>query len=190
MPRWESGARQRLQQAALPLFQERGYDGVTVAEIAAAAGLTERTFFRHFTDKREVLFQGQDQLERSFLDGAAEAPGDDAMSLARAALDRAAGFFPEDRRPWARARQTVIDANPALQERELLKLSALATALTRALAARGIDPVTAALAGESAVTVFRTAFTAWIAEEEPRPFAEVQAAVLTGLHALLAPGRA
>ena len=190
MGRWEPNGPARLRQAAMELYAERGFDRTTVADIAERAGLTERTFFRHFTDKREVLFQGQDQLERSFLDGAAEAPGDDAMSLARAALDRAADFFPDDRRPWARARQAVIDATPALQERELLKLSALATTLTRALAARGIDPVTAALAAESAVTVFRTAFTAWIAEEEPRPFAEVQAAVLTGLHALLAPGRA
>jgi AcrR family transcriptional regulator len=188
MPRWESGARERLQQAALGLFEERGFDGVTVTEIAAAAGLTERTFFRHFTDKREVLFAGQEEFQRAFLARLVGATGDDPMSTVRAALDGAAAFFPDERRAWARARQRVIDTHPALQERELLKLSSLAVALTRALTDRGIDPVPAALAAESAVTVFRTAFTAWTTDGEDRSFGAVQQAVLAELHALV--GRA
>ena len=186
MPRWEGDARRRLQQSALELFEARGYDGVTVAEIAAAAGLTERTFFRHYADKRDVLFRGQDEYEQGYVDGIAETPGDDAMALAVAALDRGARFFTAERRPWSRARQRVIEANPALQERELLKLSALASTLTRALTDRGIDPVPAALAAESAVTVMRTAFAAWIADGEERTFPEVQRAVLAQLHTLLA----
>jgi hypothetical protein len=58
MTRWEPNARGRLEQAALALYGERGFENTTVAEIAARAGLTERTFFRHFADKREVLFAG------------------------------------------------------------------------------------------------------------------------------------
>jgi AcrR family transcriptional regulator len=187
MPRWGSGARERLQQAALGLFEQRGFDGVTVTEIAAAAGLTERTFFRYFTDKREVLFSGQEQFQQTFLAGLAGAAGD-PMTTVRAALDGAAAFFPDERRAWARARQRVIDTHPALQERELLKLSSLATAMTRALTDRGTDPVPAALAAESAVTVFRTAFTAWTADGEDRSFGDVQQSVLAELHALVGRG--
>ncbi|MEU2347080.1 TetR family transcriptional regulator [Modestobacter sp. NPDC049651] len=185
MPRWESGSRERLQQAALELFETRGFDGVTVAEIAAAAGLTERTFFRYFADKREVLFAGQDDFERQFLTALAGAPDGDPMTIATAALAGGAAFLPAERRPWSRARQRVVDAHPALRERELLKLSALAAALTRALTERGVGPVPAALAAESAVTVFRTAFAAWIADGEERPFGEVQAGVLAELHSLV-----
>ena len=59
MGRWEPDARGRLMQAALELYGERGFEQTTVAEIAQRAGLTERTFFRHFADKREVLFSGE-----------------------------------------------------------------------------------------------------------------------------------
>ena len=190
MARWETGALDRLQQAALDLFAEHGYDGVTVAGIAARAGLTERTFFRHFADKREVLFGGQEDFQGAFLSAVATAPAGDPLSLAVAGLAGGAAFFGPERHLRARARQQVIDAHPALQERELLKLAALATALTAALTDRGVAPVPAALAADSAVAVFRTAFTAWVGTPDPRPFAEVQAEVLAELHTLLAPGRA
>src|SRR5437879_11940076 len=67
MARWEGGARERLQAAALKRFTEQGFDGTTVAEIAATAGLTERTFFRYFADKREVRFYGSEEFQRSFV---------------------------------------------------------------------------------------------------------------------------
>ena len=89
MARWQPGARERLQAAALERFAEQGFDGTTVAQIAAAAGLTERTFFRHFADKREVLFHGQDVFERTFLEGVDAAPDGDPMSIVAAALDSA-----------------------------------------------------------------------------------------------------
>jgi len=186
--RWESGAGERLQHTALALFAERGFDGVTVSEIAAAAGLTERTFFRHFTDKREVLFAGQGDFEQAFL-APLSAPSDgDAMTRVVSSLAGAVELFPEERRSWSRARQAVIAAHPALQERELLKLSSLAAAMTRALADRGIDPIAAALAAESGVTVFRTAFAAWVTDGEQRPFGAIQEAVLQELHSLVGRG--
>jgi AcrR family transcriptional regulator len=185
MGRWQGGASERLKDAALGLFLTQGYDGTTVAEIAAAAGLTERTFFRHFADKREVLFVDQGEFERVFLSGLPD-QADEPMALIVGALDGAATLFPEERRPWSRARRSVIAANVALQERELLKMSSLAVALTRALTARGVDAASAALAAETGVTVFRTAFALWVAEGERRTFQEIQNAVLARLQALLA----
>src|SRR5688572_17688457 len=121
MGRWEPDARGRLERAALELYLENGYDQTTVAEIAGRAGLTERTFFRHFTDKREVLFRG-DELAQAMADAIDSAPeGTAPLDAVAAALDSTSGFF-RDRRPHARTRQTVINANPALQERELIKL--------------------------------------------------------------------
>lgn len=188
MARWQAGARERLQGAALELFSERGFDGVTVAEIATAAGLTERTFFRYFTDKREVLFYGQQEFQAAFLDGMTGAPGGDPMVLVRAGLATAAALFPDERRPWSRARQVVVDAHLAFQERELLKMSSLATAMAEALTGRGVDRTTALLAAQTGVTVFRTSFAAWIADGEQRGFAQIQRAVLDELQALVSSG--
>jgi AcrR family transcriptional regulator len=185
MVRWKPGARERLQAAALERFGAQGFDGTTVAEIAATAGLTERTFFRHFADKREVLFSGQDEFERLFLAGIEEAADSDPMAIVAAALEGATAFFPDERRSWSRARQRVIDADPGLQERELLKLSGLATAMTDGLRRRGVDPTAAALAAESGVAVFRVGFATWIAEGEERSLAEVLRAVLTQLRSLV-----
>src|SRR5687767_4710335 len=103
MVRWQPGTRERLQEAALELFARRGYEQTTAAEIAQSVGLTERTFFRHFSDKREVLFQGQDLLLDAFLDGMAAAPdGAPPMELIGTALESVAAFFPHDRRGRSR----------------------------------------------------------------------------------------
>src|SRR3569833_2747157 len=119
MARWEPGTAERLQKAALELFATRGYEQTTAAEIAQSVGLTERTFFRHFSDKREVLFQGQEQLAQAFLDGIDAAPPEASpIEVVACALRAAATFFPAERRPHSRTRQSVIDRNPALQERE------------------------------------------------------------------------
>jgi AcrR family transcriptional regulator len=185
MARWAPGAPERLQQAALELFASRGFEQTTATEIAQAVGLTERTFFRHFTDKREVLFHGQDLLAQAFLAGVAAAPADASpMRVVAAALESAAAFFPDERRQHARTRQSVIDKNRALQERELHKLATIATTLTDALRARGVDDLGARLAAESGVTVFAVAFGHWIRDGEQRSLADIAADVLRELAAL------
>src|SRR5262245_15578114 len=134
MARWEPGAPQRLQEAALELFATRGYEQTTATEIAQSVGLTERTFFRHFSDKREVLFHGQHLLVQAFLDGIEAAPPDaPAMEIVDSALRSAATFFPAERRAHSRMRQAVIDKHPALQERELHKLASLGTTIADGL---------------------------------------------------------
>lgn len=184
MGRWESGSRERLRVAALELFGEHGFEGVTVAEIAEAAGLTERTFFRHFGDKREVLFNGQDQLENLFLAAIADAPSTVPMDMVTAALSRSAEFFAEDRRPFSRARQAVIDDNPALQERESLKMTSLAATLADGLTARGVPTITATLAADGGISAFRAAFSQWVADGEQRSFQQIQTEVLHELRSV------
>lgn len=179
MVRWEPGARERLQAAAMDLYVSRGFEKTTAADIAEAVGLTERTFFRHFADKREVLFGGQELLERAFLDGVAAAPqGAAPLDAVASALLAAAEFFPVERRAHSRRRQSIISANPALQERELLKLAGLATAVATALRARGVAESTARLAAESGLTVFGVAFRKWIADGEERSFLDIEREVL------------
>lgn len=187
MARWESGARERLAASAMQLFAAQGFEGTTVAEIAAGAGLTERTFFRYYADKPEVLFTGQDAFDALFLDGLEASTSTRPMELVAAALENAAAFFPDERRPWSRARHAVLASNVALQERELHKMSGLIEALTSALLARGVEQTAAALAAEAGVSVFRRSFATWIAAGETRSFADIQRGVLSQLLALLAP---
>ncbi|WP_290056552.1 TetR/AcrR family transcriptional regulator [Amycolatopsis solani] len=180
MVRWEPGTAERLQQAALELFAARGYEQTTAAEIAQAVGLTERTFFRHFSDKREVLFGGQELLVQAFLDGIDAVPPEASpLEVVASALQSASAFFPDERRPHSRARQSVIDRNPALQERERHKLTTLATTVADALRARGVAEPAATLAAESGATVFGIAFTRWLREE--RSLADLAAEVLDEL---------
>jgi AcrR family transcriptional regulator len=179
MTRWEPGTRERLGQAALELFSTRGFEQTTAAEIAESVGLTERTFFRHFADKREVLFDGQQQFLQAFLDGVdAAAPDAPPFEVVASALRSVGAFFGEERRALARTRQAVIDANPALQERERHKRATVAAAMREALHARGVADPAAAVAAETAATVFSIAFQQWIRPGEERPLTEIAATVL------------
>lgn len=185
MVRWQPGTGERLQAAALELFAVRGYEQTTAAEIAQSVGLTERTFFRHFSDKREVLFHGQELMTEAFLAGITAAPADaTAMELVGAALDSGAALFPSERRSHSRLRQSVIDQNPALQERERLKMSGLTAAIGGALRARDVAEPAATLAAESAGMVFGIAFTQWIREGEERSISDIEHGLLAELRGL------
>src|SRR5450755_2583123 len=164
MGRWEPDARGRLEQAALALYGERGFEQTTVAEIAERAGLTERTFFRHFADKREVLFAGAGSLQDLLVSTLASTPDSAAPIDAVAAALEAAGALLQERREYSRQRQAVIAANADLQERELIKLATLAAALAGTLRRRGVADPAASLAAEAGIAVFRIAFERWINE--------------------------
>lgn len=162
MGRWEPNARGRLERAALELFNQRGFDQTTTAEIAKRAGLTERTFFRHFADKREVLFGGAGRLQEMLADGVAKAPEQAApIDAVAAGLDAVAGVMQEGRE-HAMARQAVITANPELQERELIKMAGLAATIAETLRARGVPDPAASLAAEAGIAVFKVAFERWV----------------------------
>ncbi|MGK5681837.1 helix-turn-helix domain-containing protein [Actinoplanes sp. URMC 104] len=185
MGRWEPNTRSRLRQAAMDLYASRGYERTTVAEIAAHAGLTERTFFRHFADKREVLFAGSGDLQELLVASISLEAGGPLPAVA-AAFERAAlDFFPPV--SFSRQRQAVIDANPPLQERELAKLHAVAAALTEALRSRGVPALAAALAAEAGVAAFQVAFARWVADPADRDLVLHVREAFTALRDVAAP---
>jgi AcrR family transcriptional regulator len=162
MVRWKPGARERLVVAAVDLFFEQGYDATTVAQIAARAGITKSTFFRHFPDKRELLVAGQETLSRLLVDGIATAPLD-ATPLAAVAvgLKRASSEMgPMNRKLGPRLRAAVA-ASAELQERDALKSVGLAAAMTGALMARGVPAPAAHLAAEVGVLAFKRGYEKW-----------------------------
>jgi len=185
MARWEPNARERLVDAALALFGERGYGRTTVGEIAARAGLTERTFFRYFADKREVLFGRSGDLEKGIADAIGEAPGGASpLDVVVGALETIAARFPP-RRDY-RARQRLIAAHPELRERELIKLASLTSAIADALRARGVADPAASLTAEAGIAIFKVAFERWIEGAPPRSFPQQLRAALVGLKAVTA----
>ncbi|HEX5193024.1 MAG TPA: helix-turn-helix domain-containing protein [Solirubrobacteraceae bacterium] len=166
MGRWQPGARGRLLQAALELYGEHGYERTTVAEIAARAGLTERTFFRHFADKREVLFAGNDILNGVIVEAVAATPAETAPIDVAAAGMRAAAAMIQEGGDLPRRRAAIIAPSVELQERELIKLASMTALLAEQLRGRGIAEPAASLAAEAAVAAFKTGFARWL-EDEP-----------------------
>ncbi len=161
MPRWEAGADERLVQAAYELYFERGFEDVTVAEIAARAGLTKRTFFRYFADKREVLFSGSSAFQESVVAGIIRAPEAAAPIDSVVAALAAGGTGLTERGEGARYRQRLIDTSTDLQEREMIKMAVLTGAISDALQLRSVPEATATLTAQAGVTVFKTAFERW-----------------------------
>jgi len=164
MPRSGAEARDRLERAALELFTERGYDRTTAADIAARAGLTGRTFFRHFADKREVLFnieaRQQEALARALADVPDSVP---PMAAVRQAFRSMAPAL-EDNRPLAEARHRVIAATPALRERELAKEAALSVVVGDALRARGLSDWRATLLAQVTTAALGHAIHTWVTD--------------------------
>ena len=161
MPRSGKDARRRLQQATLELFRERGYDATTAAEIAARAGVTERTFFRHFPDKREALFDGEEAFRDALTDAVASAPEGLAPMDALLCAFRSVEPMLERNRPFTAPRQEIIACTPALQERVLTKTANLISALSAALGRRGFDNGLATLAAQVGMAALSYAAKAW-----------------------------
>ena len=163
MGRWEPDARRRMQDAALELFGERGYARTTAAEVAERAGLTERTFFRHFPDKREVLFADNDLRDRLAAAVAAAPEGTAPLEAITAGLDAVAEEL-QGRREAVVRRARIIAAHTELQERELKKLASWSDALESVLRGRGLPGPAAKLLAEVSVAVFRAAYQRWLDE--------------------------
>jgi AcrR family transcriptional regulator len=189
MVRWEPDSRGRLAQAALELYAERGFDQTTVADIAERAGVTERTFFRHFADKREVLFAGSGEFEDRLVSAVAAAPESAAPIEAVAAGIEAVAAPLEDRAEFSRRRQAIIAANAELRERELMKLASLSAALADTLRRRGVGEPAASLTAEIAMAAFRIAIERWAQDGNTRGLRDLIGESLEELKAITASER-
>ena len=173
-------------EAAFALYGEQGFERTTVAEIAKRAGLTERTFFRHFDDKREVLFAGADALKERLIGTVANEPASAAPIDAAAAGLEAAGAIIQEGGELPRQRQAIIASSTELQERELIKLASLASALAEALRGRGVEDPAAGLTAEAGIAVFKIAFERWIADPAQQDLPRLIRASLEELRAVTA----
>ncbi len=190
MSRWEPDGVGRLQAAAFELFAEQGFERTTIAEIAERAGLTKRTFFNHFADKREVLFGPGAEHQREIIvrEIADCAEPLSPLDLVVRGLQAVADTMFADLRPAATRRHQVIEANPELQERELSKRAALTDAIAAALQDRGIDPDTALLTARAGIVVNQTAMQRWIeSADDDRPLRDFLTDALRSLRAITAP---
>ncbi|MBB2975241.1 AcrR family transcriptional regulator [Microbacterium endophyticum] len=185
MSRWEPDAAVRLERAALELFAERGFAETTVPQITERAGLTTRTFFRHFTDKREVLFAAERDLPAYISDVMASAPdGLSPMQLVSHGLRAATATRFNDWRPQLLIRRSVIRSDEGLRERELAKGRVLAAAIDAGLRARGVPVASAGLLADIAVTIFNTALDRWL-DGDDRPLADIVGATADELQRLV-----
>jgi AcrR family transcriptional regulator len=181
MSRWEPGARDRLERAAIELFTEQGFAETTVPQITARAGLTTRTFFRHFADKREVLFGFEEEIPAVVAKLMADAPAAlSQMALIGQGLETVTAGF-EGYLGYLQTRRAIIRTDESLRERELRKSSVLSEALRRGFRERGADELTATIGAEIAVTAFNVAMDRWLDEDGRRPLPEL---VRDTLHAI------
>ncbi|BCJ32274.1 TetR/AcrR family transcriptional regulator [Actinocatenispora sera] len=186
MARWQPETTQRLIVAAVDLFGEQGYDATTVAQIAERAGVTKSTFFRHFSDKRELLVAGQETLSRLLAEGIAEAPADATpLTAVGLGLERVAGAMGPANRELGPRLKAAVAASTELQERDALKNIGLAAAMSTALLARGVPEATAQLAAELGLLAFKRGFARWTEDDRThdRGLAHHALAALRELHA-------
>ena len=186
MTRWQPDARGRLLQAAMELYLERGFGQTTVAQIAERAGVTERTFFRHFADKREVLFDGSNRLQQLMTEAVTAAPASATpLETIGAALEACGTVFVN--LEHSRARQAIIDSDSSLQERELIKRDRLAGAIVDALRQRGVTEPGASLVAQAGIGVFHVAFVTWIANGNTRSYGTIARELLVELRVVTRP---
>lgn len=183
MSRWAPDARERLEDAAFELFAAQGYENTTVAQVAERAGLNRATFFRHFADKREILFGREDELAILFSDAIRSAPADaDVPACLLSAVHAADARMTADQRPRAVQRRRIADANTDVRERGLLKIARTTAAAADALADRGVDELTARLAAEMLILAFSAGLRAWInASDHAEPFSSHAATALEAI---------
>ena len=189
MPRWEHGSEERLKRAALELFEEQGYENTSVVQISKRARVTTRTFFRYFSDKREVLFAGSEELRAALIERILQAP--DIGEPLRVVIGALSEFDWENlgSRNSQRRRQKVLAANPELLERDLIKNHSVAVGFMDALQQRGVDADIARLAAYVGIQLFITAYIHWL-EAEPKADLAMMSESLMSLLASIVPTNA
>lgn len=186
MGRWEPDARGRLLSAAIELFEEQGYDATTAAQIAARAGLTKTTLFRHFADKREILFQGQEMLVALATEGV-EGGGDTAFDALRSGILALCAVHTEQGRELGRRLDHILSSSPELQERAVFKRFTITSALQAALTLRTGNSVEAGILADAGMRAYYDGFAGWIAVDDDQPLADFAFTELARYELILAP---
>lgn len=182
MGRWEPDAQGRLLSAALELFAEHGYEATTTAQIAERAGLTKTTLFRLFSDKREIVFQGQSALVELVRRGVSEAPmGANPSELMAGAIGLLSRAHTEDHRRTGRILDPVLAESPELNERAVFKRFTIASTLEKALADRGVEKREAGILADLGVRAYYSGYELWVASDSPSPLADYVADELSHL---------
>jgi AcrR family transcriptional regulator len=168
MARWAADAAGRLHNAALELFIENGFAATTVPQITERAGLTTRSFFRYFADKREVLFTGEDELPAVVAEMFDQADLEQTpMEIVHHGLRNVVTPRLKSFRNELLVRRQIVHSDDGLRERELRKLAILHSAATAALIRRGLTPLDAEIMGRLAVTIYDTTLELWLAQDAP-----------------------
>jgi AcrR family transcriptional regulator len=185
MPRWEHGSEERLKKAALELFEEQGFENTSVVEISERARVTTRTFFRYFSDKREVLFAGSDELRAALVEKILQAP--DVGEPLQVVICALSEFQWENMgsRNSQRQRQAVILANPELLERDLIKNHSIAVGFIDALRQRGVEADIARLAAHVGIQLFITAYVHWLEAGPKADLAKMSESVVSLLASIV-----
>jgi AcrR family transcriptional regulator len=187
MSRWAPDAALRLESAALELFAEQGYAATTVPQITARAGLTTRTFFRHFSDKREVLFLRDREFPAVVTALVQQAPPSlTPMDLVMHGFETVTAENFDGWRDGMILRRAVIRSDEQLRERELLKSSRLADAIEWAIVDDGVEPSVAALVAPFGVMLFDAALAEWLDASDGRRLPDVLRATRSRLQTLIA----
>ena len=169
----------------MELFQEKGYEGTTVEEISQRAGLTQRTFFRYFADKREVFFAGSEEFGLAV--AAKVESSDEADPLARVvgAFESVAAALFDNRAEAVRQRTAIVASSPELQEREVHKLGKIVAQVAEVLVTQGQTPALAQFVSELGVLVFRSSFAVWAARQTEETLAATIRSTLGQLRTLV-----
>ena len=172
MARWQPDARERLERAAFDLFVEQGFASTTVPQIAARAGLSTRTFFRHFADKRDALFADEHAVPDQAARIVAEAPSElSPLQIVASGFDAVASAQFSREKSYYIARHQIIQSDDGLRERQLHTQAALVEALRSGFVQRATDPVDALLAAHLTATVFSVSIGRWLSAESTDPLA-------------------
>ncbi|HEX7662354.1 MAG TPA: TetR family transcriptional regulator [Pseudonocardiaceae bacterium] len=188
MSRWDPDARGRLERAAIELFERQGFAETTVPQITERAGLTTRTFFRYFADKREVLFYGEDEVRSAFTEIIRGIPADlPPMALIRHALEEMAARIFGSRFDYLRSWRAIVASDEGLRERLLRKQELTTDTALAALRERGLDEPSADMIARLAAVVLQRALDEWLAQPtEQRPLVQFIHASLDRLRATVA----
>ncbi len=184
MSRWEPGAPDRIRDAAIELFREHGFESTTAADIAERAGVTRRTYFRYFPDKRDVLFGDYGRLAATVAEVVSAAPpGSSAVEVLTIGLHRLSDEVFAGERARIRALHQIIVSDESLREREQHKNALIADAGEQAFLARGFTPQQARLAAGLGVLVLAASLDEWI-EDDASDLGDIAERLLATIGAL------